>query len=107
MAEIRVHDDRDVIFFQDLDHGIVLVHAHHFFAVVEGAADDEALRGFEPAAVLHVPEGSAHVEDAEVAGLQEPDDAVVGIAFLEIFHLIVAGAREDGQKIHVSSQKPA
>ena len=107
MAEVCVHDDRDVIFFQDLDHGIVLVHAHHFFAVVEGAADDEALRGFEPAAVLHVPEGSAHVEDAEVAGLQEPDDAVVGIALLEVFHLVVAGAREDGQKIHVSSQKTA
>ena len=83
MAEVRVHEDGDVVLAEDVRDGAVLVEPHDLLAEVQRPAEDKALRGAEPSAVVQVPERPGDVQGVQVAGLEEPQDAGRCVALQE------------------------
>ena len=80
MAEVRIHDDRNAVFFEAVEDSRVLVEPEERFVKVQGAPDQKTADAREPAAVLELPEHAFHVKDIEVAGLKEPEYGLVRVA---------------------------
>ena len=80
MSEVRIHDDRNAVFFEAVKDSRVLVEPEERLVKVQGAPDQKAADAGEPAAVREPPEDALHVKDIEVAGLKEPEYGFVRIA---------------------------
>ena len=61
----------------------------------------------KPARMLHLPHGPADGEHVQVAGFQEPDDAVFGIPFRELRGPVIPGAGEVHQAVRTAADEAA
>ena len=107
MPEVRIHDDRNAVFFEAAEDSRVLVEPEERFVIVQGAPNQKAADAREPAAVLELPEGTLHIKDIEVAGLEKPEQGFVRIALKERFRTVIRSAGETAQHIETAAEQAA
>ena len=84
---------------------MVLIQAHHFLSEYQRAADEKALYMGEPAGVLHLPDSTSYGKYIQIAGLQEPYDAIFLIFPGKIRHPVVTRSQQIYQTVHTAAQQ--